>query len=87
MDGQPRVVHVMIDAGMTRISAKNLPLSEKGIKLVFSRRVDRRAHEAPFSIRARWQPVLVAEMNGQKISRVIELNQGSFLGNPVMPVF
>jgi len=87
MDGKPRVVHVMIDAGMTRMSAKNLPLSEKGIKLVFSRRVDRPAHEAPFSIRARWQPVLVAEMNGQKISRVIELNQGSFLGNPVMPVF
>jgi protein-S-isoprenylcysteine O-methyltransferase Ste14 len=87
MDGKPRVVHVMIDAGMTRISAKNLPLSEKGIKLVFSRRVDRPAHEDPFSIRARWQPVLVAEMNGQKISRVIELNQGSFLGNPVMPIF
>jgi len=87
MDGKRQVVHVMIDAGMTRISAKDLPLSEKGIKLVFSRRVDRPAHEDPFSIRARWQPVLVAEMNGQKISRVIELNQGSFLGNPVMPVF
>jgi hypothetical protein len=38
-------------------------------------------------MRARWQPVLVTEMNGQKISRVIELNQSSFLGNPVMPVF
>ena len=87
MDGKPRVVHVMIDAGMTRISAKNLTLSEKGVKLVFSRRVDRPAHEDPFSIRARWQPILVTEMNGQKISRVIELNQGSFLGNPVMPVF
>ncbi len=87
MDGKPRVVHVMIDAGMTRISAKNLTLSEKSVKLVFSRRVDRPAHEDPFSIRARWQPILVTEMNGQKISRVIELNQGSFLGNPVMPVF
>ncbi len=87
MDGKPRVVHVMIDAGMTRMSAKNLPLSRKGIKLVLSRSVDRPAYEAPFSIRARWQPVLVAEMNGQKISRVIELNEGSFLGNPVMPVF
>ena len=87
MDGKPRVVHVMIDAGMTRVSAKTLPLSEKGIKLVFSRRVDRPAHEDPFSIRARWQPVLVTEMSGQKISRVIELNQSSFLGNPVMPVF
>ena len=78
MDGKPRVVHVMIDAGMTRVSAKTLPLSEKGIKLVFSRRI---------SIRARWQPICVAEMNGQKTSRVIDLNQGSFLGNPVMPVF
>ena len=87
MDGKPRVVHVMIDAGMTRVSAKTLPLSEKGIKLVFSRRMDRPAHEDPFSIRARWQPICVAEMNGQKTSRVIDLNQGSFLGNPVMPVF
>jgi protein-S-isoprenylcysteine O-methyltransferase Ste14 len=87
MDGKPRVVHVMIDAGMTRVSAKTLPLSEKGIKLVFSRRMDRPAHEDPFSIRARWQPICVAEMNGQKTSRVIELNRGSFLGNPVMPVF
>jgi len=87
MDGKPRVVHVMIDAGMTRIGAKNLSLSEKGIKLVFSRCVGRPAHEDPFSTRARWQPVLVAEMNGQKLSRVIELNQGSFLGNPVMPIF
>jgi protein-S-isoprenylcysteine O-methyltransferase Ste14 len=87
MDGKSRVVHVMIDAGMTRISAKNLTLSEKGMKLVFSRRMDRFAQEDPFSIRVRWQPVLVAEMSGQKMWRVIELNQGSFLGNPVMPVF
>ena len=68
MDGTPRVVHVMIDAGMTHVSAKTLPLSEKGIKLVFSRRMDRPAHEDPFSIRARWQPVLVAEMNGEDIA-------------------
>jgi len=87
MDGKPRVVHVMIDAGMTRMSTKDLPLTENGIKLVFSRRLDRSAHEDPFSVRAHWQPVLVAEMNGQKLSRVIELNQGSFLGNPVMPFF
>src|SRR5258708_33255656 len=77
MDGKPRVVHVMIDAGMTRIRAKNLSLSEKGIKLVFSRHVGRPAHEDPFSIMARWQPVLVAEMNGQKLSRLIELNPSS----------
>jgi hypothetical protein len=87
MEGKPRVVHVMIDAGMTRISGKTLPLSEKGIKLVFSQRLDRSANEDPFSIRANWQPFLVAEMNGQKLSRVIEVNQGSFLGNPVMPIF
>lgn len=87
MDGKQRVVHVMIDAGMTRISAKDLPLTEKGIKLVFSRHKDGPWHDDPFSIRAHWQPVFVAEMNGQKTSRVIELNQSSFLGNPVMPVF
>ena len=33
-------VKLMIDAGMTHVSAKNLPLSEKGVKLVFSRRMD-----------------------------------------------
>ncbi len=66
MDGKSRVVHVVIDAGMTHMSAKNLPLSEKGIKLVLSRRVDRSTNEDPFSVRARWQPVLVAEINGQK---------------------
>lgn len=87
MDDKSRVVHVMIDAGMTHISAKKLPLSAKGIKLVFSRRMDRLAQEDPFSIRVSWQPVLVAEMSGQKMWRVIDLNQGSFLGNPVMPVF
>jgi len=87
MDGKPRVVHVMIDAGMTRITAKDLPLADKGIKLVFCRRKEGPSHEDPFSIRAHWQPVFVAEMNGQKTSRVIELSQSSFLGNPVMPVF
>ena len=49
MDGKSRVGHEMIDAGMTRISAKNLPLSEKGMKLVFSRRMDRFAQEDPFA--------------------------------------
>jgi protein-S-isoprenylcysteine O-methyltransferase Ste14 len=87
LEGKSRAVHVVIDAGMTPISAKNLPLSEKGIKLVLSRRLDRSTQEDPFSTRARWQPVLVAEINGQKTWRVIELNQSAFLGNPVMPVF
>jgi hypothetical protein len=87
MDGKPRVVHVMIDAGMTRRSAKDLSLAEKGVKLVFSCRKDRSSDKKPFSIRARWQPVFVAEMNGQKMSGLIELDPASFRGNPVMPVF
>jgi protein-S-isoprenylcysteine O-methyltransferase Ste14 len=87
IDGEHRVVHVMIDAGMTRRSANALPLAEKGIKLLFSRRKDRRSDGGPFSIRARWQPVFVAEMNGQKLSGLIELDPASFRGNPVMPVF
>lgn len=88
MDGKAAVVHVLIDAGMTRIRARNLPIAEKGVKLVFSRRKDHDAHDAPFNIRARWQPAFIAEMSWQrKISGVIELDQGSFPGNPVMPIF
>ena len=87
MDGKPRLVDVMIDAGMNRTSAKSLPLNEEGTKLMLSQRVDRSAHEDPFSIRAHWQPIFVAEMNGQKMSRVTEVSQSSFLGNPVMPIF
>lgn len=77
----------MIDAGMTRPIATTLPLSEQGIKLVFSGRKDRPEHKNPFSSWARWRPVLIAEMSGGKISRVVDLDQGLFLGNPVMPVF
>lgn len=88
MDGKAPVVHVLIDAGMMRVRAKNLPLAEKGVKLVFSRRKDHDAHDDPFNIRARWQPAFIIEMSPQRnISGVIELDQGSFLGNPVMPIF
>jgi protein-S-isoprenylcysteine O-methyltransferase Ste14 len=86
IEGHRPVVHVMIDAGMTRSNAKNLPLAEQGINLVFSRRKDTE-HKGPFSTRARWQPILIAGMKGEKISRVLDLDQGLFLGNPVMPVF
>lgn len=87
MEGNRPVVHLVIDAGMTRPNADHLPLAKEGIKLVFSRRKDRPPHADPFSAWARWQPVLVAEMEGQKISRVIELEQGMLAGNPVMPIF
>ena len=87
MEGKRPVRHVMIDAGMTRAKAQSLALSELGVKLVFSRRKDSAAKEGPFSTRARWQPAFVAELEGQKISRVIELDPTLFPGNPVMPVF
>ncbi len=81
------VAHVMVDAGMTSAKAQNLPLANEGVKLVFSRRKDSPMNDGPFSARARWQPVFVAEFEGQKISRVVDLDQTLFLGNPVMPVF
>jgi len=85
-EGKGKVVHVMIDAGMMRRRAQDLPLAVSGVKLVFLQRRDG-AHTGPFNTEARWRPVLVAEMNGERISRVLALDQKLFLGNPVMPIF
>ena len=87
MQGKRRVVHVMIDAGMTAPRARNMALTDQGVKLVFSRPQDGPAQERPFGTSVRWQPVFVAEMNGGKVSHVETLDQRLFVGNPVMPVF
>jgi protein-S-isoprenylcysteine O-methyltransferase Ste14 len=86
-DGKASVVHVMIDAGMTPGHAKNLPLAEKGIKLVFLQRKDQHAQKDPFEAGARWQPVFIAELDGRKVSHILDLAQALFQGNPLMPVF
>ncbi len=86
-DGKPSVVHVMIDAGMMRAQAKNLPLAEKGIKLVFLQRKDQYLDKGPFEAGVRWQRAFIVEVEGQRVSRLIDLNQASFPGNPLMPIF
>jgi len=86
-EGKPSVVHVMIDAGMMRAQAKNLPLAEKGVKLVFLQRKDQYLDKGPFEAGVRWQPVFIAEVEGQRVLRLIDLNQASFPGNPLMPIF
>jgi protein-S-isoprenylcysteine O-methyltransferase Ste14 len=87
MQGKRRVVHVMIDAGMTPARARNMPLANQGMEFVFSRPKDGFAQEHPFGTSVRWQPVFVAEMSGGKVSHVMTLDHGLFIGNPVMPVF
>jgi len=78
----------MIDAGMMRARAKNLPLAEKGIKLVFLA-----AEKISIWTRALLRLVFVGnlffivEVEDQKASRLIDLNHASFPGNPLMPIF
>jgi hypothetical protein len=86
MQGKRPVVHVLIDAGMTPPGARNLPLTDLGMKLVFSRLKDGSPKE-PFSTSVRWQPAFIAEMNGGKVSQVMSLDHHLFIGNPVMPLF
>ena len=85
-EGNASVVHVMVDAGMTRRQAKNLALAGKGIKLVFLQRKDQLAQD-PFGARARWQPVFIADMDGQRVSQILDLQEAVFQGKPVMPIF
>jgi protein-S-isoprenylcysteine O-methyltransferase Ste14 len=85
-EGKPSVAHVMIDAGMTRRQANSLPLAEKGFELVFLQN-NQRAQDNPFAPSVRWQPVFIVEMDGLRVWRVVDLNQASFRGNPVMPIF
>jgi hypothetical protein len=87
MNGKRAVVHVMIDAGMTRQTAQDLKLVKEGVKLVFSRAQGGSVPEQPFGISVRWHPVFVAEMNDGKVADVLPVEQNHFVGNPVMPVF
>jgi len=86
-EGKPSVVHVMIDAGMMRARAKGLSLAEKGVKLVFLQRKDQYLDKGPFEAGVRWQPAFIVEVEGQRVLRLIDLNQASFPGNPLMPIF
>lgn len=87
VQGKRSVVHVLIDAGMTPPRARSLPLTDHGVKLVFSQPKDTLAPKLPFGTSVRWQPAFIAEMNGGKVSHVINLDQHLFIGNPVMPIF
>lgn len=78
--------HVMIDAGMTRREANRLALSTSAIKLVFLRRQDH-GNQNPFATGARWQPTFIVEVDDHKVSRVLELPETLFHGNPVPPTF
>ena len=81
------IVHTMIDAGMIRSQARSLPVTEKGIQLIFLERKDQDPGKGPFEASARWQPVFIAELDGRSLSRVIGLDESWFRGNPVMPIF
>ena len=85
-EGKTSATHVMIDAGMTRRQAKSLPISTRGIELVFLHRKDKYGNN-PFQAGARWQPVFIAEVNGEKVSHVVDLPASLFRGNPLMPIF
>jgi hypothetical protein len=85
-EGEASVTHVMIDAGMTRRQANSLPISGRGIELVFLQRKDENGNH-PFEVGARWQPVFIAEVNGEKISHVVDIPASLFRGNPLMPIF
>ena len=87
MQGKRAVVHVMIDAGMTRQAAQNLKLVKEGVKLVFSRPQGGSVLEQPFGISVRWHPAFVAEINDGRVSDVLPIDQNHFVGNPVMPMF
>ena len=87
MQGKRRVVHVMIDAGVTPPRARDLPLADEGVKLVFSRARGGIAEGHPFGTSARWRPAFITEVKDGKVSHLITLDQDFFVGNPVMPVF
>jgi protein-S-isoprenylcysteine O-methyltransferase Ste14 len=85
-DGKASATHVMIDAGMTRRQANSLPISGRGIELVFLQRKDGNG-DHPFRVGARWQPMFIAEVNGEKVSQVVDIPASLFRGNPLMPIF
>jgi protein-S-isoprenylcysteine O-methyltransferase Ste14 len=87
MQRKRAVVHVMLDAGMTRQTAQDLNLVKEGVKLVFSRPQGGSVRERPFGISVRWHPAFVAEINDGKVSDVLPIDQSLFVGNPMMPLF
>lgn len=87
MQGKRSVVHVLIDAGMTPPRARSVPLTDQGVKLVFSQPKDALARNLPFGASVRWQPAFIAEMDEGKVSHVLPVEQSLFVGNPVMPIF
>jgi len=87
MRGKRAVVHVMIDAGMTRQTAEDLKVGKEGVKLVFSCPQGGSVGEQPFGASVRWHPAFIAEMNDGIVSDVLPIEQSLFVGNPVMPVF
>ena len=87
MQGRRAVIHVMIDAGMTRQTAQDLKLANEGVKLVFSRPQAGSVPDQPFGIAVRWHPAFVAEINEGKVSDVLPIEPNYFVGNPVMPIF
>jgi protein-S-isoprenylcysteine O-methyltransferase Ste14 len=87
MQGKRAVVHVMIDAGVTRQNAQDLKLVKEGVKLVFFRPQGGSVVEQPFGISVRWHPVFITEINDGKVSHVLPIEENHFVGNPMMPVF
>jgi protein-S-isoprenylcysteine O-methyltransferase Ste14 len=86
-EGRPSVLHVMIDAGMMRAEAKNLAVSEKGVKLIFLRQRYQGSNMDPFEAGLRWQPAFIVEMADGRLSRVLDLQEAVFQANPIMPIF
>lgn len=62
-------------------------MAEKGVKLVFLRRKDQYSNKGPFDAGVPWQPAFIVEMDCQEILGLVDLDQGSFSGNPLMPIF
>jgi hypothetical protein len=73
LEGKGSASHVMIDAGMPVSTARALPITVTGIKLVLFHREDQRAEDRPFSAQARWRPFLIAELDNRGTLHVIEL--------------
>jgi hypothetical protein len=66
-----------------RAQAKTLPpLAEKGVASVFLQRRDQDGHKGPFGAGVRWQPAFIVEMDGGKVSHVVDLTKG-LPGQPV----
>lgn len=81
------VVHTLIDAGMTRGQAANVPMVDRETQLIFLRRVDHVLQAGPFSARAHWRPFFIAQMESGHVNHLMDLDEHLFRANPVMPIF